>query len=370
LGKRYVVELHNRAQKKEDAFFRMSVRTLSILCAALACFRASPAMELIKTIHGNISPKSIGHSGNGLFFVQNMMYRHSITVYDRQFRLVKTIPDSIELSQFGFAQYSGFYRGAPVEVAFSDSGRYAWVSNYLMYGPGFSNPGNDTCSGTLTHDASFVYCIDTRTCEIVRAVRTGSVPKFLAATPDSRLILVSNWCSYDVSIVDAHRSTEIRRIKVGRFPRGIAITAASDKAYIGVVGSYDIAVLNLTDFSLGWLKGIGRSPRHLVLDPSGKFLYATLNGEGKVAKVDLVNGRVLCRTATGAMPRSMAIASNGAYLYVTNYSSHSLSKVRTGDMRVVQEVFTDEHPIGVTYDPETRQVWVACYTGSIMVFQD
>jgi YVTN family beta-propeller protein len=357
-------------QKQEDAFFRMSVRTLSILWVTLVCFQVSPAMELIKTIHGAISPKSIGHSGHGLFFVQNMMYRHSITVYDRHFQLVKTIPDRVELALFGFSEYNGFYRGAPVEVAFSDSGRYAWVSNYSMYGTGFSNPGNDTCSGALPHDASFVYCIDTRSYEIVHAVRTGSVPKFLAATPDSRLILVSNWCSYDVSIVDAHRCIEVRRIKVGRFPRGIAITAASDRAYIGVVGSYNIAVLNLADFSLSWLRGVGRSPRHLVLDPSGKFLYATLNGEGKVAKIDLANGKVVYKTATGELPRSMTISSDGAYVYVTNYSSNSMSKVRTQDMTVVQEVGTDEHPIGVTYDAETRQVWVACYTGSIMVFQD
>jgi hypothetical protein len=27
-------------------------------------------------------------------------------------------------------------------------------------------------------------------------------------------------------------------------------------------------------------------------------------------------------------------------------------------------------PIGVTYDSKTHRVWVACYSGSILVFQD
>jgi len=348
----------------------MTTRAFGILFLAIWYSQSSPGLELITTIHGNIAPKSVGYSGYGLFFAQNMMYRHSITVYDRQFRLVKTISDKVDLAQLGHAGFKGLYRGAPVEVAFSDSGRYAWVSNYMMFGPGFANSGNDTCSGTGRHDRSFVYCIDARTFEIVHAVMVGAVPKYLAATPDSRLVLVSNWCSYDVSVIDAREHQEIRRVKVGRFPRGIVIDHASEKAYIAVVGSYDIGVLNLSDFSLTWLKGVGRSPRHLVLDPHGNYLYATLNGEGRVAKVDLVTGKAIRRSPTGVLPRGMAISPDGSYLYVTNYGSNSLSKLRTEDMTIVEEIPTNEHPIGVAYDPETHRVWVACYTGSIMVFQE
>jgi peptidoglycan hydrolase-like protein with peptidoglycan-binding domain len=98
-------------------------------------------MTLKKIIYGNISPKSIVYSGSGLFFAQNMMYRHTITVYDRNFKLVKTIPDTVNLSKFGFSTFKGNYQGSPVEAAFSTDGKYAYVSNYQMYGSGFRNPG-------------------------------------------------------------------------------------------------------------------------------------------------------------------------------------------------------------------------------------
>ena len=39
-------------------------------------------------------------------------------------------------------------------------------------------------------------------------------------------------------------------------------------------------------------------------------------------------------------------------------------------MTVVKTVPTNYHPIGVTHDGPTNQVWVACYGGTIMVFQD
>jgi hypothetical protein len=49
-----------------------------------------------------------------------------------------------------------------------------------------------------------------------------------------------------------------------------------------------------------------------------------------------------------------------------------VSKLRTRDLRVLQVVRTNRHPIGIAYDVHggAGHVWVACYTGSIMVFKD
>src|SRR5919112_287065 len=54
-----------------------------------------------KRIRGDISPKSVTATGTGLVFAQNMMYRHTVTVYDRKFRLVATIPDEVTPRDFG-----------------------------------------------------------------------------------------------------------------------------------------------------------------------------------------------------------------------------------------------------------------------------
>ncbi len=332
--------------------------------------RQSSQMTLKQTISGKISPKSIVHSGRGLFFAQNMMYSHTITVYDRQYNLVKTIADAVNLEKYGHSKGNGTYKGSPVEAAFSDNGKYAWVSNYQIYGSGFNNPGSDKCSPSQKTDNSFLYRISTDNLAIDQVIEVGSVPKFVATSPDNQFALVSNWCSWDLSVVDIQQNQEVRRIKLGRYPRGIAVDAASQKAYVAVMGSYDIAVVDLNDFSLDWIKNIGNSPRHLSIDPGGQYLYATLNGEGKVAKIDLFTGKVLRKVVTGNAPRSMDISDDGEFLYVVNYHSNTMSKVRTSDMSIQQTVNTNANPIGVTYDPETNQVWVACYSGTIMVFQD
>src|SRR5206468_10958539 len=100
-------------------------------------------MTLNRTIRGAISPKSVTSSGRGLIFAQNMMYRHSITVYASDGHMVGTIPDSVTLSDFGVKGHPGVSRGAPVEAALSTDGRYADVRNHSMYGAECGPEGRD-----------------------------------------------------------------------------------------------------------------------------------------------------------------------------------------------------------------------------------
>lgn len=332
---------------------------------------SSLRLHRVRRITGSLSAKSVVASQHGLVFAQNMMYRHTVSVFsEKTHRLVRTISDRVRLSDFGFGGHPGTVRGAPVEAAMSPDGKYAYISNYSMYGAGFPRPGHDVGSPASRFDRSFVYRIPLGTLKIDQVIKVGSVPKYLAVTPDGRYLLVSNWTSYTVSIVNTRTGHQFRTIRVGRYPRGIAIDPDSRWAYVAVMGSNDVAKIDLRDFSLHWVRNVGSSPRHLVMSPKGGILYVTLNGSGRVAKVSVRTRKVVDRVTTGSQPRSMTMAQDGRSLYVVNYESSTVSKVRTSDMRVIQTVRTDRHPIGITYVDKTREVWVSCYSGSIIVFRD
>ena len=329
-------------------------------------------LHLVSIIGGPISPKSVVASQTGLVFAQNMMYRHTITVYSSSGAWRATIPDGVNLSSYGVSGHPGLSRGAPVEAAFSPDHRHAYVSNYSMYGAGFGPEGSDVCTPQSALRAgvsrSFVYRINASRRTIDGVIRVGLVPKFLAVTPDGRYLLVSDWCSYAVSVVDLRLGKEIREIYVGAYPRGIAVTADSATAYVAVMGSSHLAVLNLRTMKVTRTVYVGNAPRHLVLDPAGRYLYVTLNGEGSVAKLDLRTSRVVARQWTGRDPRSMAIAPDGRTLYVVNYFSNGVSVLRASDLAVLQHETTGKQPIGVTYDDTTNRVWVALYSGKLLVF--
>lgn len=349
-------------------FIFLSLFLLFIIPAGFSQETAS--LELVKTISGKITPKSIVHDGNGHFYAQNMMYAHNITVYDRNFKLVKTISDRIDLSEFGFAETDTSVSGSPVEATPSHQGKYLWVTNYQMFGDGFDNPGNDKCRMSKEYDSSFVYKINTQTLKIEAVAQVGCVPKYIAATPDNKYVLVTNWCSGDLSVIDAGLCKEIKRVDMGAYPRGIAVDSKSEYAYIAIMGGQKIIKLHLTDFTKTTLAGVGKNPRHLCIDSKDAFLYATLNGENKVVKIALDSFAVTDSAFTQTTPRSMTISADNHLLYITNYASNSLSVINTDSMKAVQTISTGYRPIGVTYDAATGNVWVACYSGSIQVFKN
>ena len=329
-------------------------------------------LSLVDTIaNDNLQPKSIVHSGTGLFFAQNMMYRHNISVFDRQSNLIATIDDKVELKDFGVevADRSSVVRGSPVEATFSPDAKYAYISNYAMYGNGWDPSAVDTCQGK-DRDPSFVYRVNTSSFAIDQVILVGAVPKYLTVSPDNKYVVVSNFCSLDVSIIDVSSGKELQRIDVGLHPRGIAITHDSSTAYVTVMGGGIIAAIDLQDFTTRTITSAGYTPRHLVLSPDSSVLYITNNKAGQIRAINPLTDTLIKSVATGTEPRTMVMSDDGLSLYVVNYQSDTMVKVRTSDMQVIQTLKTGHHPVGVTYDAQMRRVWVANYTGSLWVFED
>ncbi|MDQ3449078.1 MAG: YncE family protein, partial [Chloroflexota bacterium] len=211
-------------------------------------------LRRLATITGGLSPKSVVSSQTGYFFAQNMMYRHTVGVYDREFRLVKTIRDRVDLSEFGLATERTVVQGSPVEAAITPDGRSVYISQYTMYGSGYDRPGADTCYPAEQRDPSFVYRIDIASLAIDQVLPVGATPKHLAVSPNGRRLLVANWCSYDLSVFDLETLQEIRRILIGPYPRGITFSPDSRTAYIAVMGSTWIGVLDMQTLELGRIK--------------------------------------------------------------------------------------------------------------------
>ncbi len=326
-------------------------------------------LRLLRTITGDIAPKSVASSGTGFVTAQNMMYRHTVTVYNaRTMKLVRTIPDSVDLGKLGYGGHPGISQGAPVEAAFSPDGLYAYVSNYSMYGANFGPEGDDQCTPESGYDRSFVYRINMESLAIDRAYQVGAVPKVVKATPDGRYVLVSNWCTWDLSVISTDSGREVRRVPIGPYPRGIVVTPKGGAAYVAMMGDTKLVRVDLTTWKTQTIE-VGAGPRAVEIAPEGRWVYATLNSEGRVAKLDLYTGRV-ATVETGSAPRSLAMSTDGRALYVVNYDSGTVTKLRARDLHVLQTVDACEHPIGITYDAHTARVWTACYSGEILVFND
>ena len=320
-------------------------------------------------ITGGISPKSVVISSTGMVAAQNMMYRHCVTLYDANGEQLHKIKDAVNLKRYGHRNYSDeTVRGAPVEGAFTSDGQSLWISNYAMEGSDFNKTGCDDCIGQA-YDAGFLYKINCATGKIENVVAVGSVPKHLIISSNDSLLLVSNWVSSDVSIIDLAQEKEIKRIHVGPHPRGIALREDAKKAYVALMGSSKIAVLDLENDSVSYLQHIGKAPRSLILADNDSTLYISLNSENKVKKLELYSQKAqTCTTSSG--PRSMTLSPDGESLYVVNYFDDQFTKIRTDSMKIEAVVPTAPKPIGICANWEQGEIWVACYTGKIEIFRD
>jgi YVTN family beta-propeller protein len=332
---------------------------------------AQSQMERVDYITGGITPKSVVANGHGLVIANNMMYSHTATVYDTGSReLVATLDDAVDLADYGIEGHPGTSRGAPVEAAWTEDGRYAYVSQYTMYGQGFGVEGFDNCTPDSGVGASMLYRFDAEEMAWDQVIEVGAVPKYVDITPDQTRVLVSNWCDSTVSVVDIETAQETETIPIAAAPRGIDVMPDNATAYVAAMYADKLFKVDLEAGTSEVVMDTPRKPRHLNLSDDGAYLYMAVSGSDTIYKIDTATDEIVDQVESGREPRSMILSSDGTALYVVNYYEPSVSKISTEDMQVLQKEPTDANPIGITYDPVTHTVWVACYGGSIYVFDD
>jgi YVTN family beta-propeller protein len=331
-------------------------------------------LTLLKTIGGDISPNSVAATGTGLVFAQNMISTHTITAYNSSGKMVKTIPDIVDMSRFGVQGHPGVTHGAPDEAAATPDAKHVYVSNYSMYGSGFGPEASDTCTPSSAEAAgdtdSYVYRISTSSLSIDQVIKVGLVPKFLAVSPSGKYLVVANWCSFDVSVIDVAQGREVTRLPIGAYPSGVTVSPDSKMAYVSVMGSGVVTKVDLTTLKLDGSFNIGPGPSRLAISPDGAYLYASLGDPGEVSKVKVATEEVVGTQHTGTEARALAISADGRSLYVINYGSDTVTKLRASDLSVLQNFSAAEPPVGITYDAHTGNVWVALSSGQIMVLAD
>jgi YVTN family beta-propeller protein len=340
---------------------------LYILLFLSTALFSQDSLRLKRRITDDIFPKSVVHSGDGLFAAQNKN-AHSINFYNRNYETVAVVYDDIDLSKFDTSYNSIMTWGAPEEGTFSDVGKYYWVSNFKMEGGNFKNAPCESCSGK-NYDASFVYKINTWNFKIEKVVEVGSGSKAIASNDALKMIAVANYSSGDVHIINSKTNKVIKQLNVGKYPSAIVFHQSKKQIYVALAGEKNIAVVNTKNWQISYLENVGSSIYDLCLDEKKNILYASLKEDGKVVKINL-NNNATQYLKTGREPRSITLNSDGKYLYVVNYGDNSAVKIKTDSLLLKQKVRTAKQPVGISIDEKKGDIWVACLGGEINVFGD
>ncbi len=211
----------------------------------------------------------------------------------------------------------------------------------------------------------------------VPLIKTGKTPKIISRTADSKYLLVSNWHSYNVSVLEMNKDQYpfgkiIGTIPVSSIPRGIAVDDKNNRSYVAIMGGASITVIN----NSVWMKeadlAVASNPRHIVMDTSQR-LFVSYNRLAKIACIDAVTGNTLFTASTHAQPRTIILSKNYKFIFVTCYSSDYVDvfKINETNFEKVASLPCKGHPVGVDIfeNAEKLEAWVCSYSnGSISVF--
>lgn len=275
------------------------------------------------------------------------------------------------------------YQEKPVEACLSHNDSLLWVSLHNAEGivPIWLDPisANKKAIGVQSvKKVTVVYPGETRKDTFdVPLIKTGKTPKIISRTADNKYLLVSNWHSYNISVLEMNKDQYpfgkvISTVPVSSIPRGVVVDDKNKRSYVAIMGGASIAVLNNDTWKQDTVMNVESNPRHVVMDTSGN-LFVSYNRLAKIACIDAATGNTLFTASTKAQPRTIILSKNHKFLFVTCYSSDTVDvfKINDDSFSKVKSLPCKGHPVGVDIfeNNDILEAWVCSYSnGTISVF--
>ena len=254
--------------------------------------------------------------------------------------------------------------------------------------PGFpASPAQSTVLVVLNKSDQQAALVDPETYRVLAKLPTGKGPHEAAASPDGRYAYISNYGIFGVShsgeqprpeqgntitVLDLARRAVKSTFNLGSFSRPHGLWVSRDGTRVWVTCEGALAVLEL-DAATGKILKAWRTNQltsHMVVPtPDERKLYVANVGSGTVSVIERTSGRVTTiSTAVGS--EGIDVSPDGNEVWVANRTAHTLSVISTASDRVAASFPSGGRtPIRVKFTPDGKQVWVSnAGTNTVTVF--
>ena len=235
---------------------------------------------------------------------------------------------------------SGFNN--PSGVAFSNSGAYAYISNF-----GSSN----------------IVIINTASNTVVNSITSGIYePSGVAFSPDGTYAYVINGNSQNVVIINTATNTIVNSITSGfQTPLGVAFSPSGTYAYVANGNSDNVVIINTaTNTVVNSITHGFAVPEGVSFSPSGTYAYVVNNNANNVVIINTASNTVTGSIPYGfSNPRRISFSPSGTYAYATNYGSNNVVIINTASNTVTGSITSSfNEPTGVSFSPSGTYAYV------------
>jgi hyaluronoglucosaminidase len=165
-------------------------------------------------------------------------------------------------------------------------------------------------------------------------VSTGSLPSAAAATPNGRLLLVTDQGNDQLAVVDTATDAVISHIVVGVEPDAVAVSPDGKTALVANVDDDTVTPIDLTTLRAGRPIAVGSRPDAVAIGgPDGTTaLVADLEGN-TVTPVDLSTMTAGSPIPVGQEPEAVAISPDGTTALVADFGSDTVTPIDVATLR-------------------------------------
>jgi YVTN family beta-propeller protein len=178
-------------------------------------------------------------------------------------------------------------------------------------------------------------------------------------------LYVSNFLDNTVSVISPDTNSVLTTINVGQYPWGVLYTSDTNQVLVAQFGSSGISVIDpMTDTLVGQI-GVQGAQR-LLLSKDKHILFIT-TGNGLILSMDRATDTITNFVQLADFPNGIASAGDGSKLFVVTDADSSLSVLDAGTLSVLATVLMPQFPRGVTVSPDGSKVYVASESGAVSI---
>jgi YVTN family beta-propeller protein len=221
---------------------------------------------------------------------------------------------------------------AAVLARSSSRGTEAYVSNF----------GYDDQPGTT------ITAVDLAAHRVSGSPRTGSLPSAVAATPDGRLLLVTDQGADNLAVLSAATDHLMARIPTGVEPDAVAVSPDGTMALVANLDDNTVTPVDLATLRAGPPIPVGSRPDALAIGGPGGRTALVANLEGNtVTPVDLTTMTPGAPVPVGMEPDAVAITPDGSTALVANLGSGTVTPITLATLRPGFSVAVGAGPTGL-----------------------
>ena len=205
---------------------------------------------------------------------------------------------------------------------------------------------NGALVAAVNPDSDSITLVDAIGLKPIKEISVGDEPRTLAFTPDSRLVLVANRGSANVSVVAVEDFTTVANIPVGPMPYGVVTDG--QRAFVTEFALGYIGVIDLARQTLVERVKVAPFPAGLALEADSqggqsreRLLLATHLFSGQASAIDpsTLTVTAIASTEEGTnLSQSVAVASDGMKAYLPQTHSNATNTELSFDTTVLPVV--------------------------------